>query len=341
METGNGRRRGLLSAIRERQVKGEVAEFSLDDAGKVVQLRTVGKVAWVEALAEEYEVRVNAREEQKQVYSFLARELRPGSGLIRYFGGVPEGPGGTVTCLLSSRDGHDLYLVAAGHVISKYWEDMEGEGSTYWYGKGFPATNSRRSLGKAFLVSPKPDPIDPRYPGKATFVDVGIVRLDGSFTWKQRTTCYGSFGEVECERSSFQGIRQRAKERLSKGVGDQCMQRQPGYGLVIKCGAEEPHGTEAWVECLSADPTIFGLGGEVYELKDQIIVKNVQDTSCGVPTPFAVPGDSGSMVVCKHTREPVGMLIAGSVLDGRYVVTPFEAIQKVWRTEGDLVMLRA
>jgi len=33
------------------------------------------------------------------------------------------------------------------------------------------------------------------------------------------------------------------------------------------------------------------------------------------------------MVVDKQTKRPVGMLIAGSILNGLYVMTPFETIQ--------------
>jgi hypothetical protein len=58
------------------------------------------------------------------------------------------------------------------------------------------------------------------------------------------------------------------------------------------------------------------------------------------PIPFAVAGDSGTMVVDKDSKRPVGMLIAGSVLDGRYVMTPIQTLARFWKAEC-FVLLRA
>jgi hypothetical protein len=57
-------------------------------------------------------------------------------------------------------------------------------------------------------------------------------------------------------------------------------------------------------------------------------------------TSFAIPGDSGTMVVDYKTRQPLGMLIAGSLLDGKYVMTPIRALWDYW-TGKQLVLLRA
>jgi hypothetical protein len=46
------------------------------------------------------------------------------------------------------------------------------------------------------------------------------------------------------------------------------------------------------------------------------------------------------MVVECETKRPVGMLIAGSILKGEYVMTPIRAISEYWKKKG-YVFLRA
>jgi hypothetical protein len=259
-------------------------------------------------------------------------EMRPGSGLIRVFGGKSEGPGGTMTCLLMSKDGQDVYFAAAGHVLTDFWRDLNGQGSIYRYRKGFPATGSSRFLGKVnFLPNrvPEPVPIDiaTATAGRASVPitpdpDIGIVKLVGGGTPKQRTTCYGSFGEGPPPKS---------------------------YKRVIKCGAQETHWTEA-AYCRPLDKiNIFGPNNTRYVFYDQILLRDLSPCESreaeNLPrnpagTPFAVPGDSGTLVVEKDTKRPVGMVIAGSVLDGAYVMTPFEDIKNFFDQRG-LVMQRA
>jgi hypothetical protein len=262
-----------------------------------------------------------------QEFYFLSDELRPGSGLIRVFGGKSEGPGGTLTCLLSSRDGQDEYLASAGHVLTNFWKETTPtpEGSIYRYRKGFPATSSIRFLGKLVSVFPATlQTVKERPHGPGADIDLGIVKIEGvdSITLKQRTTCYGSFGEWPPKGSS-------------------CVER---FQRVMKCGSQESHWTEAEVWCPSAEVPIYGPDGHLYRFTNQVLLtdlrrRRTKGGRCDEPlpeddyprnpegTPFAVPGDSGTMVVDKQTKRPVGMLIAGSILNGLYVMTPFETIQ--------------
>jgi hypothetical protein len=261
--------------------------------------------------------------EQRQAFFFLDGELRPGSGVIRFVAGNPEGPAGTLTCLLSSRDGRDYYFAAAGHAVSNFWaaEPPHRKSSVYHNPKGYPSTQRSRYLGRVLHLSCKP----PNWNDddeKDVVEDIGIVGLEGDFTWKQRTTCYGSFGELP-------------------GTTEDVYLNQ----CVMKCGAEEAHWTKATVKHCSRTVIVYGPGGEKYYFKNQIILRGCEEEGYhGGPynppgTPFAVPGDSGTMVVDAESKQPVGMLIAGSVLDDLYVMTPFRALDAFWAKYG-LVLLR-
>lgn len=278
---------------------------------------------------------------QSEIYHLLGGELRPGSGIVRSFSGRPEGPGGTLTCFLSSRDGRNLYFVAAGHVVSKYWEFKEG--SVYRRRQGYPGTDSSRFLGDIFKVSAPPLPQDGGNRREPS-IDVGIVELKGEFELKARTTCYGSMGEWVGE-----------PKYVKRGDS------------VMKCGAEETHWTTAEVYRERESVWVYGPDKPIFRLDHQIIlalpgtvtkeesapcsaqgVASTKSSDSGVKIdlpenspriPFAVAGDSGTMVVDSETKRPIGMLIAGDIIAGRYVVTPFAPIQRYWSRFG-LVLLR-
>ncbi len=336
--------REVKRKLRELQAGEEVAAFSVrqekGESQPKIWLSWVGKSsAKLKLFIEEHKGQIEDETPIEQAFYFLSSELRPGSGLIRVFGGRHEGPGGTLTCLLSSMDGQDIYFVAAGHVLTNFWRctGLDSRGSIYRYRRGFPPSDSTRFLGSClYLPSQKelPRPIQDRPMGKGVELDIGIVKLEGEADWRQRTTCYGSFGEWPPKRK----LKLKGRE-------------------VMKCGSQETHWTKARIIKLGAEVPVYGPGGLLYRFRDQIILEDIreaapeEDCRCRKPpipdypqnssgTPFAVPGDSGTMVVDKMSRRPIGMLIAGSILNGLYVVTPFPKIQKFWE-DRNLIMLRA
>lgn len=345
----------IIATLRGLQAVGHITAYSVTrgeepDAPPRIWVSWVGPpTRVVEEFLQVHSVSHKFRDQLHQDYYFLSDELRPGSGLIRVFDGKSEGPGGTLTCLLTSKDGQDLYFAAAGHVLTDFWRDTTGQGSIYRYRKGYPPTGSTRFLGKVIYLPPSlPKPInkvipEPREhvdftlagvrkydPGSEAVLDVGIVKLDVDMDaeLKQRTTCYGGFGECP---------------------SGECVTLEEDM-RVMKCGAQETHWTEAVVlEVRRPCITIYGPDKTRYHFRDQIILRDLYPwelckTSLprnSIETPFAVPGDSGAMVVVKETKMPVGMLIAGSLLSGRYVVTPFKEIKKCMFDEAKLVMQRA
>jgi hypothetical protein len=320
----------IVARLRSLQTNGEVTAFSVSETehGKPkIRLSWVGELDdkkrdLISFLNDYPETDQDPQKGDYYFFTYFFKdELRPGSGLIRVFGGKSEGPGGTLTCLLTSKDGQDIYFAAAGHVLTDFWRDTNGQGSIYRYRKGFPSTGSTRFLGKV-LYLPKedelPQPVPDRsFPGKywlGASIDVGVVKLEvdlSNVELKQRTTCFGGFGE--------QSI--KAEENMH----------------VVKCGSQETHWTEAVVwDANKPEVLIYGPNSKQYLFRNQIILRDLYyheaiHAECpknSVDTPFAVPGDSGTIVVEKKTKRPVGMLIAGSVLDGRYVVTPFESLKQ-------------
>jgi len=319
----------IVSKLRELQAAGAVSAFSVSESGE--DGRPNVWVSWVgppDGRLTQFRVENPTTEaENLQDFYFFGNELRPGSGLIRVFGGKSEGPGGTLTCILTSESGGDTYFASAGHVMSDFWRDIKGRGSIYRYRPGFPPSGSTRFLGKKVLL-PKhwPKPFKKERPKRIYLKDVGIVKLAVDAELKQRTTCYGTFGECPPGKSC---------EAL---VGRH----------VIKCGSQETYGTEAVVKDPNAEITILGPDNTCYIFRKQIILRDLcpcepREATCArnsPETPFAVPGDSGTMVVDSETKTPLGMLIAGSILDGLYVVTPFSIIKEFF-DERKLVMMRA
>lgn len=347
----------LTKNFRLLQARGYVADLLIDKERQTIQARPVGDYLLDELISEHGPEGIIRKPSNAQAYYFLQsqqaiprRELRPGSGIIRVSGGRSEGPGGTLTCFLLSKDGRDSYFAAAGHVLSNFWKDdiagarrEEPAASIYRYQKGFPATNSTRFLGKIDYLSPALRPIN-RAAHQELNSDIGIVKIQGKVEPVQRTTCYGSFGEWPEKTQPY--------KKTPEGLA------------VMKCGAEETHWTYAVVESDGVEVPIYGPNGQLYKLYDQAILRykphdqillGQEDSKFlkGTDPPknwsakeqevsqfaFAIPGDSGTMVVERESRRPVGMLIAGSVLDGRYVMTPFRTIQKFWE-ECDLVLRR-
>jgi hypothetical protein len=329
----------IIERLRSFQLEGKITAFSVSrkegEKPKIWLSRIESPTEDLADFINSHEG-TEAQQQGQDYYFFFNDELRPGSGLIRVSGGKSEGPGGTLTCLLTSKDGQELYFLAAGHVLTDFWRDTKGQGSIYRYRKGYPSTGSSRFLGKVLYLPhadqlPKPIHKNERTPScwKRASLDVGAVRLDVDLKeveLKQRTTCFGGFGEDPIDAT--EGMR------------------------VVKCGSQEAHCTEAVVKVSGcADVTIFGPDGSKYMFCDQIILRDLDphDRSekkckvCPTPqhgTPFAVPGDSGTIVVDVATKRPVGMLIAGSVLDRLYVVTPFEKIKAFFDGIG-LVRQRA
>jgi hypothetical protein len=348
--------------LAEKRDNGEITAFRIHSSpsgGWMVRVRAIGKELDPRSISEIEDVlRASQRESgvnidfdpvsQRSIYyllsqgprpdSDLLQELRPGSGIIRSVGGVPKGPAGTLTCFLSSDDGSDVYLLAAGHVVTDFWRErpsLHPKGSVYHNPTGFPSTNSTRFIGKMMYSSKPPSIIDNSVDENSAFsarkvdIDAAIVSVVGEFEWKQRTTCYGSFGE-------WPGEPKRAKK-------DQ---------IVMKCGSEETHWTYAIVKNESKTVLVYGQGPTLYEFRGQVILSQVDgptgklDKGANASYPkapkasFAVPGDSGTMVVDHATRLPLGMLIAGSILDGKYVMTPLPEISHFWKKKG-LTFLRA
>lgn len=346
----------------EKRDTGEITAFRIHSSSSgrwTVRVRAIGKEFDPRSASEiEAALKKSQRESgmkidfdpgsQKETYyllsqgpqpdSDLLQELRPGSGIVRSVGGVPKGPAGTLTCFLSSEDGSDIYLLAAGHVVTDFWKErpsLHPEGSIYHNPKGFPSTDSTRFIGKMAYRSKPPLAIDnsvdesPVVPERRVDIDVAIVSVVGEFEWKQRTTCYGSFSE-------WPGDPKRAAK----------------HQIVMKCGSEETHWTYAIVENESETVLVYGPGPKLYEFHGQVILSQIDGPTGKVvmrensyyskapKASFAVPGDSGTMVVDHETRLPLGMLIAGSILDGKYVMTPLPEISDFWKKKR-LTFLRA
>lgn len=361
MDPRNSSLARIERVLAEKRDSGEITAFRIHPSlsgGWAVRVRAVGKEIDPHSVAEmESVVKKSERESgmtidfdpgsQSETYyllsqgpqpdSDLLQELRPGSGIVRSVGGVPKGPAGTLACFLSSEDGSDIYLLAAGHVVTDFWKEHPGshpKGSIYHNPKGFPSTNSTRFIGKMAYSSKPPLVVDNSVGGpivglRKVDIDVAIVSLVGEFEWKQRTTCYGSFGEWPSE---------------PKGARES--------QVVMKCGAEETHWTYAVVENECKTVLVYGPGPKLYEFRGQVILGQIDAPARKLDSggkhshpkipkaSFAVPGDSGTMVVDHETRLPLGMLIAGSVLEGKYVMTPLPKISDFWKKKG-LTFLRA
>jgi hypothetical protein len=223
---------------------------------------------------------------------------------------------------------------------------------------GFYGCEPPRILGKTVAVSevrPTPKQKDGSLANclRLNLLDAGLVRMPVPVPYdlKQRTTCYGNFGNLALPYDD-----------ASTSTEDPFLRRK-----VTKCGPEEPHGGCAEVTCRRLDLVrLLGPGNQIgapaqwYFFRDQYLIKEVGRCRCrcqppssrrccprccgchwrgGRRTPFAAPGDSGTMIVEEGTRDPVGMLIGGSALEGAYVVTPIEYLRKFWEDFG-LVFLR-
>lgn len=321
-----------------------IASISVEEG--VICLVTVGLEREKSAIFSGIKTLLNLRRSQKirhaghmsQPYHLLGCEsekgekidLRPGSGIIRAYDGRPRGPAGTLTCFLKSKDKADdiTYLLGASHVLTNYWrlgsETKDPRGSLYRNFKGYASKEDRRYVGTLVRYSLPPPLVNPMgispvthqpndvVPVSGEKVDAAIVRMRGDFGWKQKTTCYGQFGD------------------------DFASELKPDM-WVTKCGAEEPYMSSAQVKGGLATVYVFGPGqAKPYCFKDQIELSTEAPELAG--RAFALPGDSGTMVVVADTTHtPVGMLIAGSILSGRYVMTPFSALRDFW-SEGRFVL---
>ncbi len=345
----------IFKALLERR---RIAAFSEEsEVGQRWVLARVGAGETPEIAKEsaEREIKASGYDGSVEVHSvwpefhLLSTEFRPGSGIIRRVDGRPKGPAGGLTCFLSSRSGDELYFLSAAHVLTNYWRGLvrgsDRRGSIYRNIKGFPDAESQLFAGKLFRASELPphvgdDSVVKGKSGKGTCfghvtLDAGIAKLENGFIIRQRTTCYGSFHEL---------LPPGDPERLPEPDTE-----------VIKCGPEEPHETSARVMSPNATVEVVGPKGERYLFSGQIVLgpppekekecAKFREENLGIPTrvsasqnsslkfAFAAAGDSGTIVVEKKTKAPIGMLVAGSILSGMYLVTPIGALKEFWEKE--------
>ncbi|HEY0557593.1 MAG TPA: hypothetical protein VGG20_25285, partial [Thermoanaerobaculia bacterium] len=176
---------GLEDKLERYRKEGKVTAFRVGDpSDPTVYLRLIGKEFdpdFLYLLREELDshgLRLDPRSQESTYYllsqdypsrssfamgphpeSNSSQELRPGSGILRFEGGVPKGPAGTLTCFLASEDGSDIFMLAAGHVVSDFWKERptpHPKSSIYHNPKGFPSTDSTRSIGKMIERSNPP-----------------------------------------------------------------------------------------------------------------------------------------------------------------------------------------
>lgn len=235
-------------------------------------------------------------------FPLLAGKARPGTGIVPVDeNGNDIGPSGALGLFLEDTS-RDTWFLAAGHVLTGF--DWNSRPDIYRSRNGLTSCDAYRKLGEVRCVKVL----------KATNkefnwnkIDAGVVKLDSKISWKQETTCYGAIGAP--------------------------MEAKPDF-VVRKCGPEEPYST--WGEVMGTDWKIRVVRRErcrdgiyrgiVYLFKDQILVccrhNHLQ--------PFAMPGDSGSLVVDADGR-PVGMLMAGSVRHDFFFLNPIHDLQKFWK----------
>ncbi len=140
----------------------------------------------------------------------------------------------------------------------------------------------------------------PVLPGQPDPLDCGLIAADKDFTSTNTTACGFNVGKND-----------------ATVVEDQ---------IVQKCGFRPPGASSAEVIWPSLPAPVIHNGKE-YVFANQILVWADPEH------PFARPGDSGAVVVTNDS-EFVGMLIAGSVADGVFVVTPAKHLKAYWKQFG-------
>lgn len=248
--------------------------------------------------------------EVKYGLSFFADEARPGTGIVAVRDGREVGPDGALGLFLAERrDPGEVWFLASGHVLMNFeWDQPYPD--AFRSRQGLTAGDRRRKLGTVRFAQKVYDSRDTGQedPKKWNVIDAGLVKLD-AVEWKQKTTCYGEIGAP--------------KPATPKQV-------------VRKCGPEEPISTFGMVR--GTDWRIrVAYKKKIYLFRNQILVQS--DAGADQRAPFALPGDSGSLVVDAADRRPIGLLMAGSVRKNYYFLNPIQALQEFWGKE-DLVQVR-
>ncbi len=269
---GYGRNREKLFVLRERAPAGERGP---------VQERLI------ENLRETFGDALEEREVDQPTH-FLGQVLT-GAGIVRDQPLDPGGPEGTLGLPLIDGDGR-LYFLAAGHVLSNFWQTSTTNDAIDW----FAAPGQPENLGRVHHAGK----VTPLSSGS---LDAGLIVARPGFSSLNRAACAFDVAPT------------------STKVEDETE--------VEKCGFRSPHRTRANVIW----PKIKAV---VDHLEKRYIFDNQIYIEPGSSPGFAQLGDSGSVVVTADKREFVGMLIAGSVVDGFFIVTPAAALEKYWVSKG-------
>lgn len=275
--------------------------------------------------------------------SLLAGEARPGTGIVAVQGVEEIGPSGALGLfLVVDKEPDDIWFLAAGHVLTGLLGRVTPESSSagpsvppagangpvlmeptevthaFRSRNGLLAGVIHRKLGRVRYVT-QLEPaatietrketvqiVPSRSPLPFHQVDAGLVRLDGPVAWVQESTCYGGIAALT-----------KAQE------GD----------VVKKCGPEEPFNTGGVVRGLDWKFRAVH-DKKVYLFEKQILVRcGTKDDLPEQVQPFALPGDSGSLVV-NEKRQPIGLLIAGSVRHNYFFLNQISELEMLWRQKN-------
>lgn len=297
-------------------IKGQIMGWGSIHGKTTVLCRERFDSWFKDATATEYEARVKSRVDDTQSFGFrmFSGAARPGTGIVAVREGRQVGPGGALGLFLEktsntrSREDREVpttWFLAAAHVLTNFTDSRP---DIFRSRQGLTARSARRKLGTVRDVAGVV-PLNLKKPRarKWNVSDAGLVELD-AVDWKQKTTCFGEVGlpkDAEVE------------------------------SIVRKCGPEEPHST--WGEIVGTDWRVRIIhGGKTYLFKNQILVQTKFDEANGwvQRPPFALPGDSGSVVVDAQDGRPIGMLMAGSVRDNFYFLNPIMSLRDYWMGQG-------
>lgn len=246
-------------------------------------------------------------------FRLFAGSARPGTGIVAVRDGQEVGPRGALGLFLAERkDPREIWCLAPAHLVMNLTEKKLYP-DVYRSQQGLTAGSQRRKLGtvrhaKKVVPYPSEESEDDFW----NDCDAGLIKVD-DVNWKQKTTCYGLVGPPK---------------------------KAEPESVVRKCGPEEPHST--WGEVFGVDWKIRVVHEKkVYLFKQQIMVRSKKKENSDewlYRPPFALPGDSGSLVVDDADRRPVGMLMAGSVRDNYYFLNPIMELQEYWsKNSAELV----
>lgn len=255
-------------------------------------------------------------------FQLLSGEARPGTGIVAVRKGREVGPTGALGLFLTRRDTDEVWLLAAAHVLTDLIKDhpcpvnpkaAKGPYSDVFRSRqGLTAGSRRRKLGVVRDFEPfkcSGTVQNPAPKGVWNDIDAGLVQVDDDVKWKQETTCYGVIGAPKPAEPEW---------------------------IVRRCGPEEPNASHGEVDSTGWNIRIVH-AGIIYLFRGQILVRSKFD--CDEKEwihrpPFALPGDSGSLVVHEDDNRPIGMVMAGSVRDNYYFLNPITALEKYWSSKN-------